>query len=198
VNEAPASPGGRRRRPLCAAVLLAVAALASAAPAAAPPAFRVEHLSTHRRQGVYYLNADFSLKLNGRAHEALSNGVALTFVLDVHIVRRRRLIWNAVVARLRERYRLSYRPLTEDYRVRNLNSGAQDSYDSLTAALAAVSRVRDLPLVDTSLLAAQTRYFVAVRIVLDTKDLPGPLKLIAAVVPGWQLASGWRQEALAR
>ena len=197
MSEALARPGGRRRSRRGAA-LLAAAALAWAVPAAASPAFHVDHLSTYLRQGVYYMDADFSLPLNERAHDALSNGVALTFVLDIHIVRRRRLLWNVVVARLRERYRLSYRPLTENYRVRNLNSGAEESYGSLPAALAAVSHVRDLPLVDTSVLAPKTRYFVAVRIVLDTKDLPGPLKLIAAVVPGWQLASDWRREALAR
>lgn len=180
------------------APVLVAAVLALAAPAAsARPAFRVDSFATHLKRGVYYLDANLSLRLNRRAHDALSNGVALTFVVTIRIVHRRRFLWNAVVAHLTQRYRLRYHPLTERYRVENLNSGAAQGYDSLAQALAAVSTIHELPLVDASLLDARTRYFVAMRVVLDTKDLPGPLKLIAAVVPGWQLSSAWRDQALA-
>lgn len=190
-----AGTGGGAARVL--APTLAAFALTFAAAASAAPVFRVNSLVTHLRHGVYYLDADLSLRLNQRARDALSNGVALTFVINIHIVHRRRFLWNAVVARLTQRYRLSYHPLTERFRVKNLNSGAVEGYDDLARALAALSRIRDLPLVDASLLASRTRYFVAMRIVLDTKELPGPLKLIAAVVPGWQLASPWRDRVLA-
>lgn len=177
---------------LAAAILVLVSPAASAA-----PAFSVNSLATHFKRGVYYLDADLSLRLNQRARNALSNGVSLTFVVNIRIVHRRRFWWNAVAAKLTERYRLSYHPLTERYRVNNLNSGAAEGYDSLAQALSAISRIRELPLVDASLLAPRTRYIVALRVVLSTKTLPGPLKLIAAVVPGWRLASSWRNGVLA-
>lgn len=194
VEEGP-DVGAACLRAIAPAVAVVVFTLASPA-ASAAPAFRVSGLSTHLERGVYYLDANLSLQLNQRARDALANGVALTFVVNIHIVHRRKLLWNSVVAQLRQRYRLSYRPLTERYRVKNLNSGAAEGYDSLAQALAAVSRIHDLPLVDASLLDPHTRYFVALRVLLDTKDLPGPLKLIAAIVPGWQLSSPWRDRVL--
>lgn len=186
----------RSLRVLALACLLAFALAPIAAYAA--PAFKVDRISTQLRRGVYYLDAGLHLALNKRARDALSNGVALTFVVDIHIVHRRTFLWNAVIARLTERYRLRYRPLTERYRVKNLNSGAAAEYASLNNAMAALSRIHDLPLVDASLLEPGTRYVVAMRVVLDTKDLPGPLKLIAAVVPGWRLTSAWRNQVLRR
>lgn len=177
-------------------VLLMVLLAAAASPARAAPAFAITHIATRLDHGVYYVKADMSLRLNNRAREALDNGVALTFVISIHIFHRRLWLWNAVIAHLTERYRLSYSPLTERYRIENLNSGAKHGYDTLAQALAAISHISDLPVIDADLLAKGTRYYVAMRIVLDTKQLPGPLKAIATIVPGWQLASQWREQRL--
>lgn len=165
--------------------------------AVAAPAFAVTAASTTLVRGEYYLDADLDLRLNQRARDALANGVALTLVVEVHIVHGRKLLWNAVVAELNERYRLSYRPLSRGYSVNNLNSGEIKSYDSLSAALGAIGRIRNLPLIDASLLDKRTRYLGTMRVVLDTGDLPGPLRLVAVFMPGWQLQSTWRQWVIA-
>lgn len=180
-----------------AGLLVLLAFFAVAAPQArAASNFTITHIATHLDHGVYYLEADMSLGLNERARQALDNGVALTFVISIHILHRRLWLWNAVVAHLTERYRLSYLPLTERYRIENLNSGARQGYDTLALALAAISHIRNLPVIDADLLDKGTRYYVAMRIVLDTKQLPGPLKAIAAIVPGWRLASKWQEQEL--
>ncbi|MGH8161227.1 MAG: DUF4390 domain-containing protein [Gammaproteobacteria bacterium] len=165
-------------------------------PAQAKSAFEVVSLSTQLDKGVYYLDADMRLNLNRRAHQALANGVALTFVIPIHIQHSRLWLWNVVVAHLSERYRLRYFPLTERYRIVNLNGGAKKSYATLADALSAIGHIRHLPIIDASLLDKHTRYYVAMRVVLDTKQLPGPLKVAAEVVPGWQQSSKWRVERL--
>ncbi|MDN5863804.1 MAG: DUF4390 domain-containing protein [Gammaproteobacteria bacterium] len=178
------------------ALLLFAASIGMAPGAHADPAFAIERISTELEQGVYYVNADFRIELNQRADEALDNGVALTFVIQIHIQHHRLWLWNSVDANLTERYRLRYYPLTERYRVANLNSSAQQSYATLSKALSAISRVRHLPVIDATLLDADTAYYVAMRMVLDTKQLPGPLKIMARIVPGWQLSSNWREVRL--
>ncbi|MGH8225700.1 MAG: DUF4390 domain-containing protein, partial [Gammaproteobacteria bacterium] len=154
------------RRGACLFVLLGLFAVAAPRARAAPD-FAITHIATHLDHGVYYLQADMNLGLNARAHQALDNGVALTFVISVHILHRRLWLWNAVVADLTERYRLSYLPLTERFRIENLNSGARLGYDTLAEALAAISHIHALPVIDVDLLDKDTRYYVAMRIVLD-------------------------------
>src|SRR5690625_1167360 len=113
----------------CAALALLCAMALAATPAVhAEPAFAIKHISTRLENGVYYLNADMHLKLNQRARHALNNGVALTFVIDIHVLHRRLWLWNSVDANLTERFKLRYFPLTEHYRIANLNSGARESY----------------------------------------------------------------------
>ena len=186
-------PLGRRVSTL----VLLLALGAGLAPCAHAASFRVNDLSTRRLRGVYYLNADLALKLNRQASKALANGVPLTFVVDIEVERKRGWwIWNKTVAKLTERYRLSYRPLAERYRMDNLNSGANEEYPTRAAALEAISHIRNLPVIDATLLNPRDRYYVLVRVVLDTHDLPGPLKLLAAILPGWRQASGWRQARL--
>lgn len=179
------------------ALLLCAMVLAAAPVVHAEPAFAIKQITTRLEDGVYYLNADMHLKLNQRARHALKNGVALTFVIDIHVLHRWLWLWNSVDANLTERFKLRYFPLTEYYRIENLNSGARASYSTLEGAMSAISHVRNLPVIDASLLDKGTTYYVAMRVVLDTKQLPGPLKVMASVVPGWQLASDWHEERLA-
>lgn len=176
---------------------LVLALSAGLAPAALADSFSVRGMSTQRTQGVYYLNADLGLRLNQQAQEALSHGVALTFVVVIKVERKRSWwIWDKTVAALTERYRLSYRPLAERYRLDNLNSGANDEYATREAALSAISHIRKLPVIDATLLNDRAHYYVLLRVVLDTHDLPGPLKLLAAILPGWRQASDWRRTRL--
>lgn len=171
--------------------LACVLALGFVAPAHAA-AFKVSDLQTQRTEGVYYLNADLTLDLNQEARKALSHGVALTFVVDIKVERKRSWwIWDKTAAELSERYRLSYRPLAERYRLDNLNSGLNEEYPTLEAALNSISHIRNLPVIDASLLNPHARYYLLMRVVLDTHELPGPLKLLAAILPGWRLASDW-------
>ncbi|MGH8427191.1 MAG: DUF4390 domain-containing protein [Gammaproteobacteria bacterium] len=167
-----------------------------APPALATPAFTVEDTAGTLHHGVYYLDADLALNLNRQARDALANGVALTFLMQIHVIRTRVLLWNQDVAELTQRYRLSYLPLSNRYRVENLNSGAIADYGSLAAALAPIEHIRDLPLIDADLLARGVRYLAALRVVLDTRDLPGPLQLMTMFVPGWRLESEWHQWVL--
>lgn len=188
--------GAAAMRPAALALLALLGILAAAPNACADGGFSVLDAHTALRRGVYYLDADLGLELNQRARDALANGVPLTFVVEIHVIHGRKLLWNAVVAELAERYRLRFLPLSERYQVRNLNSGTVNGYDSLDAALIAISRIRDLPVIDADLLQKNTRYLAAMRVVLDTTDLPGPLKLMAVFMPGWQLESDWRQWVL--
>jgi len=184
--------GGQAMR-LMLALVLALGLVAAAHAAA----FKVSSLTTQSADGVYYLNADLDLKLNQEARNALAHGIALTFVVNIKVERKRSWwIWDKTAAELNERYRLSYRPLAERYRLDNLNSGLNEEYSTLEEALNSISHIHKLPLIDASLLDQHARYYLMLRVVLDTHELPGPLKLLAAVMPGWRLASDWKSTRL--
>lgn len=153
--------------------------------------FVIRTAYTELLNGVYYLNADVGLNMSNAALNALENGVPLTVEWQIEVIRPRFLIWNKTIARLTERYRISYHPLTERFVIKNLNSGEQQSFASFRDAITNLGQVNDLPVIDASLLQAHTRYMIRMRAVLDITDFPGPLKLIASLFKGWALSSDW-------
>ncbi len=159
--------------------------------------FVIRTAYTELLNGVYYLDADVNLNMSEDALNALENGVPLTVEWQIEVIKHRRFIWDKTVAELTERYQISYHPLTRRFTIKNLNSGEQQSFASYRDAITTLGEVNDLPVIDASLLEPHTRYMIRMRAVLDIKDFPGPLKLIASLFRGWDLSSDWYAWVLA-
>ncbi len=154
---------------------------------------KVRNAYAELRDGVFYLNARLDYRLGDEAIEALRSGVPLDLELEINVEQRRRYIWDPTVAALRQNYQLSYHALSERYLVRNVNSGEQRSFANLEAALLELGRVRDLPIIDESLLDERNRYVVRLRAIVDIRQLTGPLSILTFFWNDWRIASDWYQ-----
>ena len=188
--------------------LLALAALGLLLPAAGALAqdeeveregyFEVRSASTTLADGVHRLDARLQLILSSEALAALSSGVPLTIELQTQVIRNRRLYLDSVDAEIAVRFELEYRPLSQRYLVRNLNSGEQESFATLYSALNNLGRIDSLPLIDDSLLTAARPYRIRVRALLQTQQYPAPLRLLFFWRSEWQLKSKWFEWPLER
>jgi hypothetical protein len=166
--------------------------------AAAADGIEVQRGATRLQGGVWYLDADISYVLNEAALEALDNGLALDVELTIRLTQRRRLIWDSLFAELKQRYQLQYHALTERYILRNLNSGEQTTYGTLSAALVELGTLRGLPVIDDALLSGGERYYVMLRAAVDIKQLGGPLALISFLWNDWRITGEWVRWRLER
>ena len=105
---------------------------------------------------------------------------------------------DALDAELAVRFELEYRPLSQRYIVRNLNSGDQDSFATLYSALNNLGRVQDLPIIDDALLTPGKTYRVRARAMLQTKQYSAPLRMLFFWRSQWQLQSEWFEWILDR
>ncbi|NOX68183.1 MAG: DUF4390 domain-containing protein [Gammaproteobacteria bacterium] len=160
--------------------------------------FNVRSASTSLVNGVQELDARLQLILSEEALGALVSGVPLTIELDVEVIRVRRFMTDAVVAELNLQYELEYRPLSQRYIVRNLNSGDQDSFATLFSALNNLGRVQGLPIIDDSLLSPDSTYRIRLRALLSTRQYSAPLRLLFFWRDEWQLKSDWYEWRLER
>lgn len=151
--------------------------------------FAVRHAQTLLRDNVYYLNADLEYQFNGTLRDALKNGVQLPIVVNVWVTRERRYWLDADVASIVQSFRLSYRALTEQYLLHNLNSEVWESFNSLEAALSTLRTVSELPIVDKQLIEEGGRHSVHVQTYLDIEALPAPLRPVAYFSHDWRLVS---------
>jgi len=181
-----------------AAAALSAALLLHAGDAPADEGIEVRNAATRLQGGIWFLDADIAYRLNETALEAIESGLVLDVELTIRLTQRRRIIWDPTFAELKQRYELQYHALTERYIVRNLNSGEQATFGSLAAAVEQLGTLRSLPIIDDALLSRGERYFIAMRAVVDIKQLGGPLALIRFLWNDWRIVGDWVQWRLDR
>jgi hypothetical protein len=160
--------------------------------------FDVRSASTSLVDGVHQLDARLQLVLSDEALNALNSGVALRIELNLDVIRIRRFIPDSVEAELTWQYELEYRPLSQRYIVRNMNSGVQESYATLYSALNNLGRIQGLPVIDDSVLSPDSDYRLRLRAALSTRQYPAPLRIIFFWRDEWQLKSDWYEWTLER
>ncbi len=153
--------------------------------------FEIRSADLELKAGVYRLNANMSLPIGDAVKRGLTDGVPLTLEVDLEIERVRHLLPNADVATLTQRYHLQYNAVSARYVLRNDNSGQQESLPTVDAALARLSTVRGLPVLDKSLVAGGRTYEASVRAKIDYGAVPLTLRILMFWVNEWHRESGW-------
>ena len=173
----------------CLAALL-VLWLAPGAPAAAD-GIQVRQAALISAGDGYVLEADFEVTLTHTLQEALNKGVPLYFTLEFELVRPRWYWLNATLANTRLEYRLSYNALTRQYRVGL--STLYRNFTSLAEALEFLSRVRVREVAEAGALNKGGSYRAALRLRLDSAQLPRAFRVSAVGSREWTISSDWHR-----
>jgi Domain of unknown function (DUF4390) len=154
--------------------LFLAAGLLAALPSAAQVA-RLVHLQLQRAEEGLRLAYTAQLELPRAMDDALHKGVPLYFVAQAELTRSRWYWRDALVARSRRQWRVSFQALSRQYRVST--GGLHQSHDSLSDALNTVSRSSAWPLELREEPLANASYELRFVLKLDTSQLPGPLQI---------------------
>lgn len=178
--------------------LLCFLATLAAAPALGATTVSVTNASISRDDGVYEFDAAIDIGLPGGARRAIDGGLTLRLDYEIEIARVRRYLPDAGLAAIVQSFELSYHALSQRYLVRNLNTGEQQDFGSVDAALDRVSEVRGLPLIDASLLEPEARYEFRVRAAIDLRTAPDVLAWALFWTDDWNATSEWYSWTLPR
>lgn len=174
------TPGWKKRLSAWLGAALLLAAAAVQAGSIEPQ--RAELVPT---EDGYALSAEFAVDLGARLEEAVARGLPLYFTVEFDLTRQRWYWANEHVAGRRLDYRLAYNALTRKYR---LSLGAlHQSFDTLSEALRAISRIAALPVAARGALKPGEAYSAALRLSLDRSQLPKPLQVDALANRDWQV-----------
>ncbi len=186
----PTAPA-RGRRMLLRLIAVVMIALALPAPAARADVVPVKSAELRIDEGEVLLSAEFDLALTPTLEEALQKGIALHFVVEFDLTRARWYWLDEKVAEWSVTYRVSYSPLTRQYRVASGPLG--QTFESLDDVERFLGRVSSRPVARTDMLTKGARYEAALRIRLDVTQLPKPFQINALALREWQLASDWHR-----
>lgn len=173
------------------AVLAALLLALAWPPVAQAEGIEVRRASVNVFEDGYVLEAEFGVTLTPALEDALNKGVALYFVLDFELVRPRWYWFNEKLADVQLQYRLSYNALTRQYRIGVGN--LYQNFRALSDALEFMSRVRRREDLAAGALKKDAVYTAALRLRLDTAQLPRPFQLSAFGSRDWNLSSEWHR-----
>jgi hypothetical protein len=142
-------------------------------------------------EGIYVLNAQMHFTPPETVEQSVHDGVTLNMELQIRIVRARSWWRDEVVAQLQQRYELLYHSVSQRYLVRNVNSGAQESYATFAEAIASLQHIENLPVMDQDLLPPDARNEVDLRATVSARSIPRVLGLLLFWVDNYSLTSEW-------
>jgi hypothetical protein len=173
-------------------LLCVIATLAVPGRAAAQSSLALFDVAVGVDDGVYELDARLEMRLPDDARKAVESGLTLRLNYEIVIDRVRRYMPDAEVAALVQRNEVTYHALSQRWLVRNLNTGEQDDFGSLDAALARIAELRGLPIIDTALLPAGPEYQGRLRAVLDLSTAPDAFGWLLFWADDWSAESNWK------
>jgi hypothetical protein len=155
--------------------------------------FRVERL-----EDDVVLSAQVLFELPPAVEDALIKGVAMYFTAEADVLRERWYWSDKKVSSVQRQMRLAYLPLTRRWRL-NVNSGVgresniglalNQSFDTLTQALASVRRVSRWKIGEVGELDASQKYKVEFRFHLDLSQLPRPFQIGTFGQADWDIGA---------
>lgn len=146
----------------------------------------LQHFSAERAEDGLNFSFSTRFELPRQAEEALTKGVAIYFVAEVQVLRNRWYWRDARVAQASRSWRLTWQPLTRQYRVST--GGLHQSFDTLAEAMASLRGVSGWRIAEAKDMEDEGRYYLEFSYKLDTTQLPRPMQIGLGASQGWQLS----------
>ncbi len=156
----------------------------------------IKHAELKRQGDQYVLNADIDYPLTETARQALHHGIPLSWKI-VLIIQRNNGLWKSTVKEITLYNRLHYLTLLNIYRI-DSNIQPTGRYSTLSSALHALGRIRDIHIMNKRALQPGITYDVALKARFDKEALPLPLRPEAWFSQAWSLSSDWFKWAVLR
>jgi hypothetical protein len=172
-------------------VALVLGALLMLPPTASAQVIEVSEARIDYQDGGFDLSASFDFELTPALEDALHKGISLYFAIDFQLSRPRWYWFDEKPVTTSRSVRLSYHPLTRQYRVST--GGLQLPFTRLKGALDFIRHVRGWRVFERNVVKVGETYQAEVRMRLDLSQLPKPFQINAVNTRDWNLASEWRR-----
>lgn len=176
---------------LAALIWMALVAGFIAATPARADTIAVQRASLEADGNGWSLDAQFNFELNSSLEDAVNKGIPLYFTTNFELTRPRWYWFDEQPVSTSQSIRLSFQPLTREYRVSS--GGLQLGFSTLDEALAVIKHVTSWHVIDRNDVRPGETYTASVRMQLDVAFMPKPFQIDAVNNRDWNLASDWKR-----
>ena len=150
---------------------------------------KIKSFELERVDNDWLLSAAFQIELSPGLEDAVQKGVVLYFQTEFDLTRSRWYWFDEKPALAQRQTRLSYQPLTQQYRI--ASEGFTFSAKTISEALQAVGSIGGWHVIDNAQLDPSKSYIAALRMSLDLSKLPKPFQVNALNNRDWNVSSDW-------
>jgi hypothetical protein len=150
---------------------------------------KIKSFELEKVEGDWLLNASFQIDLAPGLEDAVQKGVVLYFQTEFELTRGRWYWFEEKSVMAQRQARLSYQPLTQQYRI--ASEGFTFSAPTISEALQAVGSMGGWRVIDNSQLDQNKLYQASLRMSLDLSKLPKPFQVNALNNRDWSVSSDW-------
>jgi len=150
---------------------------------------KIKSFELEKVDNDWLLNATFQIELSPGLEDAVQKGVVLYFQTEFDLTRSRWYWFDEKSALVQRQTRLSYQPLTQQYRI--ASEGFTFSAKTISEALQAVGSIGGWRVMDNTQLDPNRSYAAALRMTLDLSKLPKPFQVNALNNRDWNVSSDW-------
>ncbi|ELA01368.1 DUF4390 domain-containing protein [Cupriavidus metallidurans] len=190
LRECPADSLVNTLRAWCAATMMMLM-LMVLAPHASAQLIETTEARIEYQDGGFDLAASFDFDLPPALEDALHKGISLYFVVDFQLTRPRWYWFDEKPVNTMRTVRISYQPLTRQYRVST--GGLQLPFSRLKSALQFIQQVRGWRVFERNQVRLGETYHAETRMRLDLSQLPKPFQINAVNTREWNLSSEWKR-----
>ena len=170
-------------------ILFGLMALSLFSTAVNAEGIKIKSFELEKVDSDWVLSAAFQIELSPGLEEAVQKGVVLYFQTDFELVRSRWYWFDEKAIATQRQTRLSYQPLTQQYRI--ASEGLTFSARTISEALQAVGSIGGWRVIDGSQIDPSKSYSAGLRMSLDLSKLPKPFQVNALNNREWNVSSEW-------
>ena len=174
--------------PCCKNILKALLCLCLSISIAHAEGIDVNKAEMRWNEDGYQLTADFEVNLSFQVQQALSLGVPLYFVGEFSLTHSRWYWLDEQIFQSEQAIKLSYNVLTRQYRISR--GSLFQNFASLEEMMRVLARQSSV-YIPQSVMKKDGSYVAAVRLRLDSKQLPKLMQVNVLTSRDWDLDSGW-------
>ena len=160
-------------------------------PAMAAEGITVRTATLEPADDGWQVDAQFDVQFSPRLEEAVNRGVPLYFLVEFEISRQRWYWFDEKPIQATQLYKISYTPLLRQYRLSVGN--IYQNFTRFEEVTRVLSRLRGWHVADKGAFKKDQVYQAALRMRLDTAQLPKPFQLNAIASREWTLESDWHR-----
>jgi hypothetical protein len=170
-------------------ILCSLLALNLFSAAASAEGIKIKSAELERVENDWLLNATFQIELTPGLEDAVQKGVVLYFQTEFDLTRSRWYWFDEKPALAIRQTRLSYQPMTQQYRI--ASEGLTLSARTMSEALQTVGSFGGWRVIDNNQIDPSKSYTAALRMTLDLSKLPKPFQVNALNNRDWNVSSDW-------